>query len=107
MELLLIRHALPHRVEVAEGEVADPALAPRGHQQARALAEAMVDEGIDALYASPLRRAHQTAEHVATRLGVDVRIDPEIAEFDRQSHYYVPIEELRRERDERWDDLVS
>ena len=39
MELLLIRHALPVRVEGAEGTAADPELAELGHEQARALAE--------------------------------------------------------------------
>lgn len=107
MELLLVRHALPLRVEVAEGQIADPQLAPAGHEQAAALADALADEHIDALYASPLRRARQTAEAVASRLGLELHIDPEIAEFDRQSHYYVPIEELRQERDERWDDLIA
>ncbi|MGI8662668.1 MAG: histidine phosphatase family protein [Acidimicrobiales bacterium] len=107
MELLLIRHALPLRVEVAEGEVADPPLAPRGHEQAEALAGVLVEEDIGLLYASPMCRARQTAAHVAERLGLDVRIDPDLAEFDRQSHFYVPIEELRREGGDRWDDLVA
>ena len=107
MELLLIRHALPVRVEAPEGQVADPELAERGHVQADALADWLAGEHIDALYASPMRRAHQTAEHVADRLGLDIRIDPELAEWDRGSRFYVPIEELRAEKDERWDDLVA
>ena len=39
MELLLIRHALPFRVEVEEGTAADPELSDAGHAQAEALAE--------------------------------------------------------------------
>jgi probable phosphoglycerate mutase len=107
MELLLIRHALPLRRELEEGEVADPPLSERGHAQAEALADWLADEHIDAIYASPMRRAYETAEHVAHRLGLPIVVDAELAEFDRQSHYYVPIEELRAEKDERWDDLVS
>jgi probable phosphoglycerate mutase len=107
MELLLIRHALPIRVEGEEGTVADPELAPRGHEQADALATYLAGETIDALYASPMLRARETAAHVSDRLGLPVVLDDELAEWDRRSHFYVPIEELKAEKDERWDDLVA
>ncbi|MEY2570612.1 MAG: 2,3-bisphosphoglycerate-dependent phosphoglycerate mutase [Acidimicrobiaceae bacterium] len=107
MDLLLIRHALPVRRELDEGEVADPPLAEQGHAQAAALAEWLVDDAIDVLYASPMRRAMETAQHVADRVGLPIVVDPELAEFDRQSHFYIPIEELKAEKDERWDDLVA
>jgi len=107
MELLLIRHALPVRVEGEEGTAADPELAELGHEQARALADYISGEHIDALYVSPLRRARQTAEPVAAKLGLDAIVDDELAEFDRHSHFYVPIEELREEKDERWDDMIA
>ncbi|MEY2422922.1 MAG: hypothetical protein QOI95_2989 [Acidimicrobiaceae bacterium] len=107
MELLLIRHALPVRIEGEEGTAADPALAEVGHEQSRALADYLAGEHIDVLYASPLRRARETAEPVSARLGLAVVIDEELAEFDRHSHFYIPIEELKQEKDERWDDLVE
>jgi len=107
MELLLIRHALPVRVEGEEGTAADPELAELGHEQARALADYLAEEHIDSLYVSPLRRAVQTAEPVAAKLGLEAVIDDELAEFDRHSHFYVPIEELRAEKDERWDDMIA
>ncbi len=107
MELLLIRHALPVRRELAEGEIADPPLADAGHAQAQALADWLAGEQIDALYASPMRRAVETAEYVSKRLGLPITIDGELAEFDRQSHFYIPIEQLKQEKDERWDDLIA
>jgi probable phosphoglycerate mutase len=107
MELLLIRHALPVRIEGEEGTAADPELADLGQEQSRALADYLGGERIDVLYASPLRRALQTAEPVAARLGLEVVVDEELAEFDRHSHFYIPIEELRELKDERWDDLVG
>jgi probable phosphoglycerate mutase len=107
MELLLIRHALPVRIEGEEGTAADPALAELGHEQADALAAYLAGERIDVLYTSPLRRAVQTAEPVAAQLGLEVIVDEELAEFDRHSHFYIPIEELKQEKDERWDDLVE
>jgi probable phosphoglycerate mutase len=107
MELLLIRHALPIRVEGEEGTAADPELAELGHEQATALAEYLTGEHIDALYVSPMRRAVQTAEPVAAKLGLEPIYDEELAEFDRQSHFYIPVEELKEEKDERWDDLIA
>jgi broad specificity phosphatase PhoE len=107
VELLLIRHALPVRRELAEGEIADPPLAEAGHAQARALADWLAGEQIDALYASPMRRAVETAEYVSKQLGLPITIDGELAEFDRQSHFYIPIEQLKEEKDERWDDLIA
>ena len=107
MELLLIRHALPYRVEVEEGTAADPELSDVGHAQAEALAEFLSGEHIDVLIASPLRRALQTAEHVAARTGHEIVVDDELAEFDRHSHFYIPYEELKAEKDERWDDLIA
>jgi probable phosphoglycerate mutase len=107
MQLLLIRHALPYRVEMEEGTAADPELSETGHAQAEALAAFLSGETIDVLVASPLRRALQTAEHVAARTGHELLVDDELAEWDRDSHFYIPYEELKAEKDERWDDLIS
>jgi probable phosphoglycerate mutase len=71
------------------------------------LADYLGGETVDVLYASPLRRALQTAEPVSARLGLEVVVDEELAEFDRHSHFYIPIEELKQEKDERWDDLIE
>jgi len=107
MELLLIRHALPIRVEGEEGTAADPQLAELGRTQAQALADYLSGEKIDVLYVSPMRRALETAEPVSARLGLEMIVDEELAEFDRDSHFYIPIEELKEEKDERWDDLIG
>ncbi len=107
MDLLLIRHALPRRVELAPGERADPPLAERGHAQARALAEWLAHEPLDALYTSPLTRARETAAPVAAATGLDAVVADGVAEYDRDSHEYVPIEELKAAGDPRWRDLVD
>lgn len=101
MELLLIRHALPERIEAAEGP-ADPGLTAVGHEQAALLAEYLSTEPIEAVYASPLRRATETAAPLADRLGVAPVIVDEIAEYDRHSNEYVPIEELKLAGDPRF-----
>ena len=97
----MIRHALPIRIEDAEG-AADPPLAELGVQQADALAEHLAGEGIDVLLTSPLRRALETAKPVAGRLGLEAGVVDGLAEFDRNSNWYIPIEELRAAGDPRW-----
>ena len=106
MELLLIRHALPVRRELVIG-VADPELSPDGHAQARHLAEYLAAEAsLDALYASPLERARQTAAPIAARFGLDIVVEEAVAEWDQHSNEYVPIEELKAADDPRWQALL-
>jgi 2,3-bisphosphoglycerate-dependent phosphoglycerate mutase len=106
MELLLIRHALPVRRELVEGR-ADPELAEAGHHQAEHLAQYLTAERIDAVYASPLRRARQTAAPLAAAHGVEIVIEDGVAEYDRDSNEYVPMEELKATNDPRWQAMLA
>ena len=106
MQLWMIRHALPVRVEGVAGG-ADPGLAGAGHVQARRLADWLATTPIEAVWSSPLRRARETAEPLAATLGVEVRVDDDLAEWDRDADSYVPIEELKAEGDPRWQELVD
>ncbi|MDX6233911.1 MAG: 2,3-bisphosphoglycerate-dependent phosphoglycerate mutase, partial [Nocardioidaceae bacterium] len=107
MELLLIRHALPQRVETDDGSPADPRLAALGHQQAAALAAWLADERIDAIYTSPLRRAVETAAPLAAAHGLTPVVEDGVAEWDRAADAYIPIEELRATDDPRWAAMVA
>jgi 2,3-bisphosphoglycerate-dependent phosphoglycerate mutase len=106
MELLLIRHALPIRREVEVGP-ADPDLDERGRAQALLLADYLASEKIDAIYASPLKRAMQTAAPTAASQGLEVVIEDDVAEYDRNSNEYVPVEELKAAGDPRWKQIIS
>jgi len=106
MELLLIRHGLPVRRTVSEGR-ADPELAPDGRLQAEHLATYLAGETIHAIYASPLRRAHQTAEPLARLLGLDIITEDGVAEYDRDANEYVPVEELKASNDPRWQAMLA
>ena len=106
MELLFIRHALPLRVEGFDGP-ADPELAEAGHHQARHLAEYLAFERIHAIYASPLRRAVQTAAPVAELQSIEVAVNDGIAEYDRESGEYIPIEDLKAEGLPGWQDVLA
>ena len=81
--LLLVRHGETdwNRESRFQGH-ADPPLNARGREQARALAETLAADSISAVYSSPLRRALETAEIVAQRLGVAVETVEGLREVD-------------------------
>ena len=106
MELLLIRHALPIRREVEVG-AADPELSEAGHAQAQHLADYLASEELHAIYASPMMRAQQTASPLAERLGLAVSLVEGVAEYDRNSPEYIPVEELKATNDPRWQQMLE
>lgn len=107
MELLLIRHALPVRIENADGSPADPPLAEAGLAQAELLARWLADEHVDAVYTSPMRRAVQTAAPLAAARDLEPVTHEGVAEFDRHADAYVPMEELKATQDPRWKAMVA
>ena len=98
MELILVRHGLPERRE----DTSDPPLSAMGHEQARRVATWLAHERIDAVFASTMLRARQTAEPFAALRGHAVDCHDGICEFDRESGTYVPMEELKRDNYEAW-----
>jgi probable phosphoglycerate mutase len=107
MELLVIRHALPVRTASPDGSPADPPLSETGRAQAERLAAWLASERIDALYASPLRRARETAQPLASARGLAVALDPGLVELDHRADHYVPMEELKAENYAAWQALVQ
>lgn len=92
MRLLLIRHALPQRVD-AFSDAPDPELSDTGHRQVEAMAQALAGDRIDAVWSSPLRRAVQTAEPLADARGLSINLHPGLVEFDFGYGMYIPAEE--------------
>jgi probable phosphoglycerate mutase len=105
VEIVLVRHGLPLRVELETG-IADPELAAEGHEQAEKMAAYLGVEDIEAIYVSPLRRAIETARPLCKLLGLEAVVSEGVAEFDRNSREYVPVEELRATNDPRWEKLL-
>jgi broad specificity phosphatase PhoE len=102
--ILLARHgetdhnSPPQRVQ---GWIDIP-LNDRGREQARALAGAVRDRALAAVYSSHLVRARETAEIVGAELGLEVVVDERLAESNRGSWEGRLIEEIEREEPELW-----
>jgi broad specificity phosphatase PhoE len=106
VELVLVRHALPVRIDGSPtGGPADPGLADRGMLQAERVPAALALDQVDAVYSSPAKRSLQTSAPLAAALGLEVIVDAGLAEFDSADTSYVPIEELRTAGDPRWERL--
>jgi len=65
-----------------QGSRFDTPLSARGSRQAEYLAIRLAGEAIDAVWASPLIRARETAAIVAAPLGLGVSLDSDLVEFD-------------------------
>ncbi len=105
MEIVFVRHGLPLRIELETG-IADPELAAEGLEQAERMAAYLGVEDVEAVYVSPLRRALETARPLCKVLGLEAVVSEGVAEFDRNSREYVPVEELRATNDPRWEKLL-
>ena len=95
MELLLIRHAQPAWAPNGRS-VDDPDLTELGRLQAEHLATAMSALEVDHLFVSPLRRARQTMEQLATRLGREPTELPWLAEITAPRFEGTPVEQVER-----------
>jgi probable phosphoglycerate mutase len=90
-ELLLIRHGLP------TSDVLHPGLSEEGVQQARRLGDWLAGADVDVLVSSPMRRARETADLVAERMGraVDAVVE-DLREWDTDlpPRAYQAVEEM-------------
>lgn len=84
MTLLVIRHGESEAdiLNVHEGR-ADFNLTERGHGQAEAMAEYVAKNyRLTKIYASPLKRAAQTAAHLSAKTGTNLIYDENLMEFN-------------------------
>jgi len=98
MDLVLVRHARPERIEDADGP-ADPPLTAVGHRQARAAAGWLAGEHWDAIYTSPMVRARETTAPLAALLGADPIVEDGVREFDAEESSYIPMEEMKQDKE--------
>jgi len=84
--IFLIRHGetVHNRDRILQGPRIDSELSERGQLQARHVAQALAKQPLSALFSSPLRRARDTAQAVASIPGRElvVQVVPELYEVD-------------------------
>lgn len=81
--LLLLRHGeVEARYQRVFGGRIDMNLSPHGHEQARALAEYLSRHTIDAIYASPMKRAQQTLAPIVEKTKLVPRTLDDFREVD-------------------------
>jgi broad specificity phosphatase PhoE len=82
--LLFVRHgeSVANAMRSLDCEVPGPGLTELGHAQARRLVEDFAGERIDAIWASTMTRAQETAAPLATQRGIELQIHPDL----RESH---------------------
>lgn len=103
MRLLLVRHAESewNAVGKLQGQ-ADPPLSELGRQQAARAAARLVDEGVDAIVASDLTRACETADSLAQALSMKVQRRPGLREVDLGSWTGASRFELEKRDPDAW-----
>jgi probable phosphoglycerate mutase len=82
--LLLIRHGENDYVKTGKmaGRIPGVHLNEKGQKQAQALADALKDVPIKAIYSSPLERAMETAEPIAKARKLPIVREPDLLESD-------------------------
>jgi len=84
VRLILIRHGETawNKQRRIQGSRSNTQLSETGYDQADRIAASLKRERTDAIYSSPLKRAMNTAQAVATACGLQVRTMPELQEID-------------------------
>ena len=83
MKLILIRHGQTEWNATGRWQgQADPPLNDVGHEQAQRTAQELRTQQIEVLISSDLKRAHETAESIATVLQLEVQLEPRLREVN-------------------------
>ena len=82
LHLMLVRHGETEwNVQRRYQGQSDVPLSEIGNQQAESIAGRLAGQEIDAIYASDLKRAWQTAQVIAAQIGLDVISEPRLREL--------------------------
>jgi broad specificity phosphatase PhoE len=80
--LVVVRHAEPDGMRGRIYGRLDPPLSPTGRAQAERVAVWLRPVPLHAVFASPLRRAEETAEFLARGRGIEVNVHPDLVDID-------------------------
>ncbi|CAM5376244.1 bifunctional RNase H/acid phosphatase [Streptomyces spiroverticillatus] len=109
--LVLLRHGetlLTPEKRFSGSGGSDPELSAVGRKQAEAVAASLAARGtIQAVVSSPLTRCRETADAVASRLGLPVRIEKDLRETDFGAWEGLTFAEVRQRYAEDLDDWLA
>jgi broad specificity phosphatase PhoE len=105
VKLTLVRHGRPDEDHAERPH--DPPLRADGRRQAEAVGALLANEGVTRIVASPLLRAHETAEPLARLLGLPIATIDGWAEADRHVARYRSTETLRALGDTEWSRFLA
>jgi len=95
--LLLVRHGITESNSARKfAGYSDVELSAAGHRQVERLRDRLVDDKIDAVYSSDLRRALVTAEVISSGHKVDIVTCPELREVNYGNVEGLTFEEISR-----------
>ncbi len=108
MQLLLIRHceSVGNRELRLQGRTDFP-LTARGRAQAEELATALARRPVAAVYSSPTRRALDTADVIAARIGLAVEVEPALEEYHFGELSGLTWPEIQKRRPQLIEELLS
>ena len=103
MELILVRHAEPVRIDSHEtgGAPADPGLTGRGREQSERLAAWLAFDAIDALPMSPNDTPPSHGADQPRHAASSPRRQPNLIEYDTNADHCIPIEGMHANDDQR------
>lgn len=102
-KVFIVRHGATewNHTKRAQGQ-ADIPLNDAGRRQAQNAARDLADEDIDAVYASDLERAVDTARPIAEGHGLEVKTDPRFREIDQGEWEGLSTDEIHKRWPELW-----
>lgn len=108
LEIILVRHGETayNAAETFRGR-ADVPLNETGLKQAALLGDYLADEKIDVVYSSPLQRAVQTAEAVASPHRLKVKLAENLNDIDCGRWEGLTLEEVQVKYEEEYQDWVD
>lgn len=104
-DILMIRHTTTDYVNTKLAGRIDSPLNEIGRQRAQQLAVALSEQPIAAVYSSPLMRTVETAEPMADRLHLNMKLEPAMIQVDYGDWEEKPFWEL--EQDPAWRKFVT
>ena len=84
LRIILVRHGETewNRQYRIQGGSSDTWLNAEGRRQANELALSLADSRVEAIYSSPLKRALETAQAIASRRNLEVIVEPALREIE-------------------------